>query len=173
MFFIETERLKLTPLTHTQLLLVKESREKMEFSMGLNPSNMNIEPMWQAEMVDAIENWCIPKTLLYPDKYEWYSVWEVILKDTNTSIGSAGIGWPDENGEAIIGYSLDKNQQGKGYGTEALKRLCEWGFQNPKVKVIWADTAADNIPSQRILTKAGFVQTGVRDEFVVFKLRKE
>jgi ribosomal-protein-alanine N-acetyltransferase len=44
MFFIESERLRLIPLTHAQLLLWKESREKMELSMGLNPSNMLIDP---------------------------------------------------------------------------------------------------------------------------------
>jgi ribosomal-protein-alanine N-acetyltransferase len=172
MSFIESERLKLAPLTHTQLLLLQQSREKLELSMGLNPSNMLIAPIWEAELTDAITNWCIPKTLLYPDKYEWYTIWEVILKTTNVSMGSLGIGYPDNKGESIIGYSLDQNQQNKGYGTEALICLCKWGFLNPDVKAIWADTGADNYSSQRILTKAGFVQTGTRDELVIFKLRR-
>jgi ribosomal-protein-alanine N-acetyltransferase len=172
MFFIESERLKLIPLTYTQLLLLQENREKLELSMGLNPSNMLIDPVWEAELIDAIANWCIPKTLLYPDKYEWYSIWEVILKTANISIGSLGIGYPDNNGEAIIGYSLDKNQQNNGYGTEALVCLCKWGFLNPDVKTIWAETGADNYPSQRILIKAGFMQTGKKDVNLVFKLLK-
>lgn len=170
MFFIESERLKLIPLTHGQLVLLQQSREKLEAAMGLNRSNMLINPTWEAELVDAIANWCIPKTLLYPDKYEWYTIWEVILKSTNVSIGSLGIGSPDNNGESIIGYSLDQNQQNNGYGTEALVCLCKWGFLNREVKAIWADTSADNYSSQRILTKAGFVQTGTRDEFVIFTL---
>ncbi|RWY55573.1 GNAT family N-acetyltransferase [Mucilaginibacter gilvus] len=173
MFFIETERLKLIPLTRAQLLLLQESREKMELSMGLTPSNMLVDQIWQDELADAIENWCLPKTLLYPDKWIWYSIWEAVRKDTNTSIGGFGLGYPDENGESITGYSIDRNEQGKGYGTEGLKRICEWGFETPEVKVIWADTGLDNLPSQRILQKAGFTQTGTRDEFAVFKMPRQ
>ena len=171
MFFIESERLRLIPLTHTQLLLWKESREKMELSMGLNPSNMLIDPFWEEEVADALKNWFIPKTLLYPDKFEWYTNWEAVLKTDNISIGGIGIGYPDENGEAITGYSFDQNHQNKGYATEALKRICEWGFINADVKTIWADTGADNYPSQRILIKAGFKQTSINDEGrFIFKL---
>lgn len=172
MFFIETERLKLIPLTHNQLLLLRESREKMEISMGLNPSNMLIDQLWQDELADAIDTWCIPKTLLHPDKWIWYTLWETVRKDTNTSIGGFGLGLPDENGESITGYSIDRNEQGKGYGTEALKRLCQWGFENPEVKVIWADTDADNQPSIRILLKAGFVKAGKKEGRPVFKLSR-
>ena len=172
MFFIESERLRLIPLPHAQLLLLQQSREKMELSMGLNPSNMLVDQIWQDELADAIENWCIPKTLLYPDRWIWYSIWEAVRIDTNTSVGGFGLGYPDDNGEAITGYSIDRNEQRKGYGTEGLKRICQWGFEHPEVKVIWADTGIDNYPSQRILTKAGFVQTGARDEFVIFKLAR-
>lgn len=172
MFFIESERLKLIPLTHTQLLLLQESREKMELSMGLNPSNMLVDQIWQDELADAIENWCIPKTLANPDKWIWYSIWEAVRKDTNTSIGGFGLGWPDEKGESITGYSIDRNEQGKGYGTEGLKRICEWGFENPDVKVIWASTDDWNAPSKRILAKAGFVENGVRDNRPAFYLRR-
>jgi ribosomal-protein-alanine N-acetyltransferase len=170
MFFIESERLKLIPLTHTQLLLLQESREKMENFMGLNPSNMLVDQIWQDELADALENWLIPKTLLYPDKWMWYTVWEAVRKDTNTSIGGFGMGYPNENGESVTGYSIDRNEQGKGYGTEGLKRICQWGFENPDVKAIWADTGADNTPSIRILLKADFVQNGERDGRPVFKL---
>ena len=170
MFFIESERLKLIPLTHAQLLLWKESREKLELSMGLNPSHMIIDPIWEAEIADALVNWFIPKTLLYPDDFKWYTNWEIVLKSTNTSIGGIGVGYPDANGEAITGYSLDQNHQNKGYGTEALKRICQWGFEHPDVKTIWADTGADNYPSQRILVKAGFIETGKKEANLLFKL---
>ena len=164
MFFIESERLKLIPLTHAQLLLLQESRAKMEVEMGLNPSNMLVDQIWQDELADALENWFIPKTLLYPDKWMWYTVWEAVRKDTNTSLGGFGMGYPGENGEAVTGYSIDKNEQGKGYGTEGLKRICRWGFENPDVKMISASTDEWNEPSKRILVKAGFVETGLRDD---------
>ncbi|TSD63478.1 GNAT family N-acetyltransferase [Inquilinus sp. KBS0705] len=170
MFFIETERLKLIPLNYTQLLLLRESREALERSMGLNPSNMVIEPLYQHELLDALDNFWLPKIQQHPDHYEYYTNWEVIIKAENVSAGGIGIGYPDENGESVTGYCIDKQQHNKGYATEALKCLCEWGFTNPAIKTIWAETPPDNCPSQRILIKAGFSQTGTKDSNLVFKL---
>lgn len=142
--------------------------------MGLNPSNMLIAPIWKAELADALENWFIPKTLLYPDKFEWYTNWEAVLKTGNISIGGIAMGYPNKNGEAETGYSFDQNHQNKGYGTEALKRICEWGFMNPDVKTIKAQTDVDNYASQRILLKACFKHTDTNEAGrFVFKLPRK
>jgi ribosomal-protein-alanine N-acetyltransferase len=170
MFFIESERLILIPLNYTQLLLLRESREAMERSMGLKPSNMIIDTLYQHELDDALDNFWLPKIQQHPDEYQWYTNWEMVLKAENVSVGGIGIGYPDEGGESVTGYCVDQKQHNRGYATEALKRICEWGFANPDVKLIWAETPPDNYPSQRILVKAGFTQTGLKDNNLVFKL---
>jgi ribosomal-protein-alanine N-acetyltransferase len=171
MFFIESERLKMTPLTHAQLLLLREDREKLELSMGLNPSNMLMEQLYIDELIDALDNFWLPKIREFPHQYEWYTTWEIILKTHNVSVGGMGFaGYPNQDGEAMIGYCIDQKQHGKGYGTEALNLLSEWAFTCPDLKTLVAETAESNLPSRRLLQKAGFTQTGTRDEFVVFKL---
>lgn len=172
MFFIETERLKLIPLTHAQLLLLQKSRPAMETSLGLNPSNMFIDQIWQDEFDDALINWWIPKTLANPDRWIWYTLWEAVLKDTNTSVGGFGLGYPNEKGESITGYSIDGKQQGKGFGTEGLTGICKWGFENPSVAMISADTGIANLPSQRILEKAGFERGQIKEGLVAYHLTR-
>ncbi|MEO3408245.1 GNAT family N-acetyltransferase [Mucilaginibacter sp. CAU 1740] len=157
MFFIESERLKMLPLTHHQLLLLKQNRETFELSIGLTPSAMNIDPFYMKEIDDAFDNFWLPNTLAYPDQYLWYTDWEIILKSTNTVIGGMGFaGYPNDQGKAEIGYMIDANQQNKGFATEALQLLSRWAFTHDFVKAIIVHTYADNLSSRRILEKCGF-----------------
>src|ERR1700733_146114 len=112
MFFIESERLKMIPLTHQLLQLLHHNRTAMEASLGLNISNMQIDPFYKNEVDDAMINFWLPKTLEYPDAYKWYTNWEIILKSNNTSIGGMGFaGEPNENGEAETGYMVDQQHK--------------------------------------------------------------
>ena len=96
MFFIESRRLRLIPLTHNLLKICKNSRSEMEKAMGLNKSSMQIDALYQNEVTDAIDNFWLPQTLANPDLYQWYTSWEIVRTDTNTSIGGIGfIGYPN------------------------------------------------------------------------------
>jgi len=157
MFFIESERLKLIPLTYQQLLLLRQDRALMETSMGLTPSFMLVDPFYYAEIIDALDNFWLPNTLAYPDKYLWYTDWELVLKTTNTSVGGMGFaGYPNDSGEAEIGYMIDGNQHNKGFATEALQTMIAWAFTHHFVKAIIVHTYADNLPSCRLLEKCKF-----------------
>lgn len=69
MFFIESERLRLIPLTYNQMLLLKKSRKQLELALGLKSSNMFIDSHHQAELDDAMDNFWLPKLLQYPEHY--------------------------------------------------------------------------------------------------------
>ena len=174
MLFIESERLKLLPLTHELLLLLYRSdRAEMEQVLGLAPSSMQIEPLYQEEITDALINFWLPKTLDNPDRYEWYTNWEIVLKDTNTSIGGIGFaGYPDENGETEVGYMLDQQYQGLGYAVEALEAIVNWAFTNKDVSVVNARTPVDNIPSRRLLEKAGFSELETGEGLVKYQKQR-
>lgn len=173
MYFIESQRLKLIPLTNQSLQLCQSNRHEMELQLGLKPSNMNIDPFYATELEDALINFWIPKTLEFPLLYQWYTNWEVVLKSTNTSIGGIGfIGFPDEKREAEIGYMIDANEQGKGYATEALKTLSQWAFQHEEVAVVKVQTAHDNIASIKILEKNGFQLVDTIDNLLTYHLQK-
>ena len=175
MFFIESERLKMIPLTHQLLQLLHADRSAMELSLGLNISNMQIDPFYKNEVDDAMINFWLPKTLEHPEEYLWYTSWEIILKSSNTSIGGMGFaGESNELGEAETGYMIDQQHQNKGYATEALQLLSRWAFTQEKVKAIIVHTFQDNLSSRKILVKCGFGEVA-KDEkgLMTFRLEKK
>jgi RimJ/RimL family protein N-acetyltransferase len=165
MFFIASERLKLIPLTHELLQLCHTNRAAMEQRIGLHVSRMQVTPEYQAEIDDAMLNFWLPQTLEHPDKYFWYTSWEIVLKSTNTSIGGIGFaGYPNEHGETQVGYMIDGQQQRKGYATEALQTIVAWAFQQQGVQSVIAQTPPDNFASQATLLKNGFIADGAGEE---------
>lgn len=172
MFFIESERLRMIPLTHDLLQLLHINRATLEHALALSPSNWLVDEFYQKEIDDAMINFWLPKTLASPDVFKWYTDWEIVLKSTNTSVGGMGFnGEPNENGEAETGYMIEGNSQKKGYASEALQLLSSWAFTDARVKSIIVHTYQDNLPSRRILVKCGFEEIGTDGEgLMTFRL---
>ena len=157
MLFIQTKRLKLLPLTHSQLLLCSQDRSLLEQSLGLTPSNMQVEELYRNEHEDALQNFWLPNTLLYPDNYYWYTSWEIILVSQNLSIGGIGFaGPPNEQGETPVGYMVDGAFHRQGFATEALLAMADWYFGQPGAKALLASTYEDNTASVKTLERCGF-----------------
>jgi ribosomal-protein-alanine N-acetyltransferase len=66
-----------------------------------------------------------------------------------------------------IGYWLAPSQHGKGVMTKAVKGLCRYLFDDLKLNKVIAYTFADNIASQKVLQKSGFVKEGHHKEHYV------
>jgi RimJ/RimL family protein N-acetyltransferase len=174
MFFIESERLKMIPLTHPQLQLWHTSgRPVMENALGLNPSNWQVDEFYQKEIDDAMVNFWLPKSLANPAAWMWYTDWEIVLKTENVSVGGMGFsGEPNEQGEAETGYMIAQQYQNKGYATEALQLLSGWAFKQQVTAVI-VHTYANNPPSVRILERCSFTEIDRKDDgLLTFKLAK-
>jgi [ribosomal protein S5]-alanine N-acetyltransferase len=62
---------------------------------------------------------------------------------------------------AFIGYFLDQHHNGKGYATEAVKALVDYAFEELHLHRIEAGVMPRNMPSQRVLEKAGFHREGI------------
>jgi len=65
------------------------------------------------------------------------------------------------SGQAMIGYSMVPGFRGRGIATRAVRLLSAWAFEIG-VRRLVAGTMADNVASQRVLEKAGFVREGVQ-----------
>jgi ribosomal-protein-alanine N-acetyltransferase len=174
MFFIESERLRMIPLTHELLQVCDANRASMELAVGLNISNMQVDPFYKNEVDDAMVNFWLPKTLEHPEAFMWYTSWEIVLKSSSTSIGGMGFaGEPNEMGEAETGYMIDQQHQNQGYATEALQLLSGWAFTQEKVNAIIVHTYEDNMASRKILVKCGFEEIGKDAEgLMTYKLEK-
>ncbi|WP_240310317.1 MULTISPECIES: GNAT family N-acetyltransferase [Listeria] len=62
---------------------------------------------------------------------------------------------------AWIGYFLDKEMNGRGYMTEAVKQVVEIAFSELKLHRLEAGVMPHNIRSMRVLEKAGFEKEGI------------
>ena len=64
------------------------------------------------------------------------------------------------DGSAEIGYWLGKPYWGRGFATEAVRALMDFGFTKGGVKRFTSGHFTDNPASGRVLTKLGFKKTG-------------
>jgi len=85
-----------------------------------------------------------------------------IFLNDGTVIGDVALQGIDENNRSCsLGIGIAKiDNHGKGYGTEALGLILDYGFLNMGMERITANTLEINIPAQRALEKLGFVMEG-------------
>ena len=62
---------------------------------------------------------------------------------------------------AMTGYWLAEEHWGKGYASEALKKIIDIGFNEMKLSRIFAYVYEGNIPSAKLLLKNGFEYEGL------------
>lgn len=83
----------------------------------------------------------------------------------NGVIGGCGIYVQNvDNKIAEIGYCLNRDYWGKGYGTEVASLLIEFGFNDLKMHRIVATCDPENIGSWKIMEKNGMTREGVLRE---------
>ncbi len=90
-------------------------------------------------------------------------VWNLLLKDSDTFIGIAGMSVSNDRfnyGE--IYYKLHPDYWGKGFATEAAKTIILFGFKHLKLHRIEAGVATENTRSIKVLERIGMTQEGIR-----------
>jgi RimJ/RimL family protein N-acetyltransferase len=132
--------------------LMLDGMDRMEHALGLKSSGLFLDENTQKAMEGLYK-----QALDNRDKYQWYTNWQIILKDENVSVGSACFkGAPGITGEVEIGYGLNDNYRGKGYMAEAIKAIVIWALEQEGVFRVVAETDKDNIASQKVLWRSGF-----------------
>ena len=97
---------------------------------------------------------------LASEEQRWFS-FILRCKQTGDFIGSIAFKITDmANARAEIGYLADENVQGKGYITEAVKRVIHFLFNELNVKKIVAQCATQNIGSWKVMEKSGMKREG-------------
>lgn len=66
----------------------------------------------------------------------------------------------------IIGYSIDKDEQGKGYMKEAVKLAVKYAFDDLQLHRLEASALVDNKRSQGVLEGCGFKKLGVNEKYL-------
>ena len=89
--------------------------------------------------------------------------WAIVLKETGRVIGALRL-YPDENrgkysadnSAKYINYVLSPDYWGKGYMTEAVKRVITYAFEELNVELLSVFHTPHNTRSKRVIEKCGF-----------------
>ncbi|MDZ4681042.1 MAG: GNAT family N-acetyltransferase [Saprospiraceae bacterium] len=166
---LETERLRIFPLSYAQLISYLENDQSLEMELALQFHPREVSPA----LKEAFDETILPAMERAGENYVFSTLWTVVLKDRQMMAGDLCFqGAPNEQGVTEIGYGSHELFQGKGIMTEAVGVLVAWAFQQPDVLVVVAETDPENIASQRILEKNGFRQTGVNGSHLCWRLDK-
>jgi RimJ/RimL family protein N-acetyltransferase len=96
--------------------------------------------------------------------------YEIRRREDGQAIGGVGFhGPPDETGSVTIGYGLIPSARGKGYASEALRRLLLLARARGVTRVK-GDTDHDNIASQHVMTAAGMQPAGEDERVRCFEI---
>ncbi len=82
-------------------------------------------------------------------------VFSIALKENDLVIGQIGLHPDEKHNHAEIGYVLGEPYWGKGFMTEAIHKVLEYGLKDRKFHKIFATHYIDNPASGRCMAKAG------------------
>lgn len=88
--------------------------------------------------------------------------WGIVHKADKKLIGTCGFSeWVRQHNRAEIGYVISKKYWGRGYMSEAVHALLEFGFRKLKLNRIEALCQVKNIASARVMEKVGMKFEGI------------
>jgi RimJ/RimL family protein N-acetyltransferase len=139
--------------------------------------------LWRREDVPAIVAACnepaiatfldkVPQPYSEADAHAWLDVVErnwangsfagFAIEVDGRAIGSISAGFhEDDPRRAECGYWLAAPERGRGLTTRALRLLARWAFESCGLERLQLRADVNNVASQRVAEKAGFVREGV------------
>lgn len=87
----------------------------------------------------------------------------MIERETGLTVGGIGLKWPPTDGAVEFGYGIVPSRRCQGYTTEAVRALVAHARTLPGVTLVYATVDPANVPSVRVLEKAGLRRDGTVD----------
>jgi UDP-4-amino-4,6-dideoxy-N-acetyl-beta-L-altrosamine N-acetyltransferase len=123
----------------------------------------------QKEIIDQLFS-CVGITAR--QHYDWYEKYVnddrrlefiIEIKENSRPIGTAGLNNIDyKNQKAELGIMIgEQDEQGKGYGKEAISILVQYAFNELNLQRIYLKTFYDNERAIELYRKLGFRQEGI------------
>lgn len=151
-------------LIETQRLILKLT-EQADFNniviLRSDPEVMRYTSQARVQTKEEVQKF-LETAIPYQEKYG-HGICSVFDKFSGKFIGQAGLlhtGFFDEN-DIEISCRLHKEFWGKGYATELIKALIQWGFTHLSVKKLIAFVYPENLGSHRALKKCGMIHLGL------------
>ena len=112
---------------------------------------------WIPKKIDDVYNFVKNKVSSKIDLIDTWYQFVIIKKENNELIGDIGVHFIDLDKKQVeIGCTLDKNYQGKGYATEALRQTIDYLFSNFNKHRIITSIDPRNIKSIGLVERLGF-----------------
>lgn len=89
-------------------------------------------------------------------------VFAIRTQSTNQLVGCINLGLNFKHDSGVVGYWIGHDYWGKGYATEALAKIVEFGFEKKSLHKIWAEHKTFNVPSGRVMEKVGMIHEGIK-----------
>src|SRR5258706_9528132 len=120
---LETERLKIIPLSYEQVEKFVKLNNELETELGLRNSGRIISD----NLKHAIEKYTLKWLSGQPENHLYCTMWIVVDKTENIIVGDLSFkGAPNSFGSIEIGYGTQPRHQNKGYMTEAVCGIITW-----------------------------------------------
>jgi RimJ/RimL family protein N-acetyltransferase len=113
-----------------------------------------------------IPRWtAVPSPYTEADALAWLEsdeeeTFAIVDRTSDELLGSIGVRFFD-GGVADVGYWVKREARGRGVATRALGLVSRWAFVEREVGRFQLRAEPDNVASQRVAEKAGFVREGV------------
>jgi len=153
---LETPRLLLRPPT-------PDDFEAMH-PIGSNPANVRYMSWGPSAEADTRDYLALSKP---------GSDFAVILKATGEVIGSCGITPDKDNDTGDMGWILHMDHWKNGYGSEIVAELIRYGFEELRLRRLWAVCAADNYGSCRVMERNGMRREALKRKAFWARIDKE
>jgi ribosomal-protein-alanine N-acetyltransferase len=152
---LKTDRLNIRELTFADIVNVHELLslpETDEFNtLGIPETIQTTEKI--------LKEWLIPQKQHSRNSY----VFNIDKNDDNSFVGLIALNLGKANYQtAEVWFKVHKDFWRKGYATEALTKLLDFGFNNLKLHRIEAGCAVENIASSKVLEKVGMIREGMK-----------
>ncbi len=150
--YLETERLKLRKLT------MRDAGDVFEYA---SVPGVSLYVSWTPHRTIA-DTKSFLKHVLFQYEKGIPTSWGIVLKENNKLIGTGGyLWWATEHSKAELGYVVSDKYWNKGYMTEALKKILQFGFETMNLQRIEARCFVENTASERVMKKCGMKLEGI------------
>jgi RimJ/RimL family protein N-acetyltransferase len=150
------------PIIRGELVFLRapERSDVGDFVRWFNDADVLDNLAMYAPMSEAAENAWFDRMLESQGSTNYHFV--ICLLADGRAIGTAGLhGVDHDNGVAEFGIAIgEKGEWDKGYGTDTLRAICDFGFGELRLERIGLMVYAGNARGRRAYEKAGFTLEG-------------
>ena len=166
---IENDLVKLIYLDLEEWELLLKKPKKLEEKYHLNSTKNQEDLIIQEIMLDLLDK--IKKGLL---KYEDRVVCAIVYKPENCIVGSISLKSKLKKKKFSeffeIGYGISKKYWNLGIASNAINLFLKILKENKSLNIFMAETDKDNIASQKVLRKNGFVKIDTHNDSLFWKV---